>query len=245
MEKIIIIQWGLSIFSFFILLLFILGIITHFHKSKKWYQEEQWFFLPFNLKVPFIMSILLMINYYSSRNLPELFNNGDFLFHIFYNSFVLEMLLVIIGSFIFTFFLEISFIKKNEYLYNQLRFNFALILCNTFYSLEYKNYNFKDKYGLKNIDLNLLKSFYNDIENNKLDISNYKKNIFSKNNILSFHFLEKNSNLMTKNISSIFYYAMQDFENKNEISFILNIIECTRELEILLRNPIKLLWKFI
>lgn len=134
MEKIIIIiQWGLSIFSFLILLLFIISIIKYFYKSKKWYQEEQWFFLPFNLKVPFIISILLMINYHSSKKLPELFKGGDTFFHLFYNSFVLEMILVIIGSFIFTFFIEINYMKKNEYLYNQLRYNFALILSNTFF----------------------------------------------------------------------------------------------------------------
>lgn len=49
MEKIIaIIQWIFSVSSLLFLLLFILGITVHFYKSKKWYQEEQWFFLPFN-----------------------------------------------------------------------------------------------------------------------------------------------------------------------------------------------------
>ena len=244
MEKIIIIiQWTFSIFSFLFLLLFILGIAAHFYKSKKWYQEEQWFFLPFNLKVPFMISVLLMINYHSSKKLPELFKGGDVFFHLFYNSFVLEMILVIIGSFIFTFFIEINYIKKNEYLYNQLRFNFALILSNTFFSLEYKNYSFKNKYGLKNIELNLLKDFYNDIKNHKLNIDIYKKYIFSENNLNSFHFLERNTNLMTKNISSSFSYATQELENKNETNFILYIIDCAIELEILLRNPIKLVWR--
>lgn len=246
MEKIIaIIQWIFSVSSLLFLLLFILGITVHFYKSKKWYQEEQWFFLPFNLKVPFMISVLLMINYHSSKKLPELFKGGDVFFHLFYNSFVLEMILVIIGSFIFTFFIEINYIKKNEYLYNQLRFNFALILSNTFFSLEYKNYSFKNKYGLKNIELNLLKDFYNDIKNHKLNIDIYKKYIFSENNLNSFHFLERNTNLMTKNISSSFSYATQELENKNETNFILCIIDCAIELEVLLRNPIKLVWKNI